>query len=68
MSATATISQAQAKRMVQKLIEVGDRLEAKNSRDWYEVARAAASLDALRLGLLTVELLEIPLWDSEVAA
>lgn len=66
MSTTTILSQAQAKRMVQKLIAVGERLEAEDSRDWYEVARAAASLDALRLGLLTVE----PLVNerSEVAA
>lgn len=66
MSTMPIISQAKAKRMVQELTAIGDRLEADNDPAWYEVARAAASLEALRLGLLTME----PLINecSEVAA
>lgn len=66
MNTTPTISQAKAKRMVQALTTLGDRLEADNDPAWYEIARAAASLEALRLGLLTMD----PLVNacSEVAA
>lgn len=49
------ISQATIKCMVTKCTEAADRLEAIHAPDWFAVAQAAATLEALRLGLAEVE-------------
>lgn len=51
---TVTISQQQAATMVKQLENLGQRLESINNPDWYTVARAAAMLESLRLGLATI--------------
>lgn len=52
---TQQLSQTKAKRIVAELTRIGDQLEAADDPRWYEIARAAATLEALRLGVLTVE-------------
>lgn len=49
-----TISCGQAERMVDRLTAVGERLEAEARPEWLVVAQAAALIEAIRLGLLTV--------------
>ena len=49
-----TLSFDQASRMVDRLTAVGERLEAEARPEWLVVAQAAALIDAIRLGLLTV--------------
>lgn len=52
---TAPITQQQALKIVERLIKLGQRLESANNPDWFIVASAAATLEALRLGLITIE-------------
>lgn len=55
MSTNPVITQAKAKRMVVELTAIGDRLEAENNPAWYEIARAAAALEGMRLGVAVIE-------------
>lgn len=50
-----TITQSRARDMVGRLTAAGERLEAMEDPAWFEVARAAAFLEGLRLGLIKVE-------------
>lgn len=52
---TATITQQQARDMAKRLENLGMRLELDKSPDWFTVAKAAAMLEAIRLGLTTIE-------------
>ena len=51
---TATITQQQAKQLVQQLEALANRMETKKDADWIAVAKAAALLESLRLGLATI--------------
>ena len=51
---TDAVSEAQLAALSRSLITVGERLEAKESDDWLAVARAAALLDGLRIGVVTL--------------
>lgn len=52
---TAAISQQQARDMAKRLENLGMRLELDKSPDWFTVAKAAAMIESLRLGLATIE-------------
>lgn len=52
---TVEITQQQAKDMVQRLENLGRRLELDKSPDWFTAAKAAAMLESLRHGLATIE-------------
>lgn len=52
---TLTIPQETARQMVADLTAIGDKLEAENSPLWFRAARAAATLESLRLGVAAIE-------------
>ncbi|MDP3440981.1 MAG: hypothetical protein U0989_02610 [Azonexus sp.] len=52
---TAAITQQQATDMAKRLENLGMRLELDKSPDWYTVAKAAALLESIRLGLAAIE-------------
>lgn len=52
---TAAITQQQARDMAKRLENLGMRLELDKSPDWFAVAKAAAMLESLRLGLAAIE-------------
>lgn len=62
---THVVPQDQAKAMVAALVAIGDELEAKDDPRWYDVARTAAALEGIRLGVIEVAPLYQP--RSEVA-
>lgn len=51
---TTTITSEEVAKIVIELQEFGDRLEAKRDPNWLKIARAAALLEALRLGIATI--------------
>lgn len=55
MIAAHAIPQAQARQLVSNLTAIGDKLEAAGNPEWIDIAKAAATLESLRLGVLTVE-------------
>lgn len=52
---TLTIQQEQARRVVADLTALGEKLEAENNPLWIKAARAAATLEGMRLGIATME-------------
>lgn len=52
---TLAIQQEQARQIVADLTAVGDALEAANNPLWFKVARAAAMLEGMRLGVAAIK-------------
>lgn len=64
---TAAITQQQARDMAKRLENLGMRLELDKSPDWFTVAKAAAMLESIRLGLATIEPPPV-IWGLDMAA
>jgi hypothetical protein len=54
MKSANQVRQKDAKAAVDSLIAIGDQLEAADDPRWFPVARAAALLESLRLGVAEV--------------
>lgn len=52
---TLAIQQERARRIVADLTALGDQLEAQNNPLWIAAARAAATLEGMRLGVAAIE-------------